>query len=113
MAPLGKNRLPFSDSPGSIGSNSVRTISCQMPETDKSEIGENALFFHLPKLQVNRQHQKADKRDAHDKPDLTVLKFFAAFSDERVGTFNGFFAWSRRLLETIPAERMHIRARFF
>ena len=84
-----------------------------MRETGKSEIVVNALFFHLPKLQINREHQKADKRDAHNETDLTVFEFFAGFIDERIGAFNGFFARRGHLLKSVSAERMHVRARLF
>ena len=42
-----------------------------MGETDKSEIVGTRYFSDLPKLQVNRHHQKPDKPDAHNKADLT------------------------------------------
>ena len=50
------------------------------------------LFLKLLEFQINREHQKPDKADAHNEADLTVFEFFGGFIDECVGTFNGFFA---------------------
>ena len=82
-----------------------------MRQAEEREILGNTLFFHLPKLQINREDQKPDKAYAHNETDLTVFKFLAGFIYERVGALNGFFTRRGDLLKSISAERMHICAR--
>jgi hypothetical protein len=82
--------------------------SCQIRQGDESENVGNALFFHLPKLQINREHEKPDKPDAHGETDLAVFEFLARFTDEFVSALNSLFARRGRLLETVSAEGMHM-----
>jgi hypothetical protein len=87
----------------------MRIASCQIREIQKSENAGNALFFELPKFQINGEHQKPDERDAYSQTDLTVVVLFMGFVDERVGALNGLFTRQGHLLERISAERMHVR----
>jgi hypothetical protein len=82
-----------------------------MREIDESENVANALFFELPKFQINRQHQESNQRNAYRQADLSVLVFFTRFVNQNVGALNGLFAREGHLLKRVSTERVHICSR--